>query len=143
MSGNKSLKKFKQVALDTNVFIYHYYEYSQLTDLADVVFINLAENKLKAVTSLITLIELLSFKAPEAEINELKNAFYSTPNLSVLAIEQDIAISAARIRREYKFRLPDSIQLATAVIGKVQAFITNDQRLKKFQELPIVSLNSQ
>jgi predicted nucleic acid-binding protein len=141
MSGNISLKNFKQVALDTNIFIYHFHEYPQLTDLADIVFTYLAENRLKAVTSLITLIELLSLKAPESVINELKNAFYSTPNLSVLTIEQNIAIEAARIRRGYGFRLPDSIQLATALIGKAQAFVTNDQRLKKFQQLPIVLLS--
>ncbi|MEX2028145.1 MAG: PIN domain-containing protein [Candidatus Curtissbacteria bacterium] len=143
MNGNINLKNFKQVALDTNIFIYHFHEYPKLTDLADVIFVNLADNKLKAVTSLITLIELLSFKTPEPAINELKNAFYSTPNLSVLTIEQDIAMEAARIRRVYGFRLPDSIQLATALIGKAQAFVTNDQQLKKFHQLPIVLLNSQ
>ena len=65
------------------------------------------------------------------------------PNLNIIDVDYKIALEAARIKREYKFRLPDSIQLATALIGKAQAFVTNDQRLKKFQELPIVMLSLQ
>lgn len=141
MNGIQSLKKFNLIALDTNIFIYHFHNYQRLSGLADEIFLDLAENKLKAVTSLITLVELLSLKAPEPEIHELKNAFYSAPNLSVLAFDQDSAIEAARIRREYKFRLPDSIQLATALIGKAEAFVTNDQRLTNFKKLPIVLLD--
>ena len=141
MNGNQNIKKFNFVALDTNIFIYHFHNYPKLTDLADEIFVDLAENKLKAITSLITLVELLSLKAPESEIHKLKNAFYSTPNLSVLTPEQDIAIETARIRREYRLRLPDSIQLATALIGKAQAFVTNDHRLANFKQLPIVLLD--
>lgn len=36
------------------------------------------------------------------------------------------------------FRLPDSIQLATAKLNKAKAFITNDERLKSFKELKVV-----
>ena len=53
----------------------------------------------------------------------------------------EIGEVAAEVRREYGFRLPDSIQLATALHSKSQAFVTNDRRLKKFKELPAILLS--
>ena len=55
-------------------------------------------------------------------------------------VDRTITVEAARIRREYGFRLPDSIQLATALFGKANALITNDERLKKFKELKVINL---
>lgn len=137
----KALREFKKVALDTNVFIYYYRQSPDFIFYADKVFTLLAENKLKAITSLLTLAELLSFKAPEGKIKELEDSFLGTPNLSIAPFDQVVAKDAARIRRVYNFRLPDAIQLATALRARVKVFITNDQRLSQFKELQIFSLS--
>ena len=139
--GTKALNKFKTFALDTNILIYHFHKYARFTELSDSLLIYLEKGKRRVTTSIITLIELLSFKATEEKIKELKEAFNTTPNLTVYAVEDDIAERAAQIRRNYNFRLPDAIQLATALHSKARAFITNDRRLKRFKELPIVLLS--
>lgn len=93
------------------------------------------------VTSILTLTELLSFKAPERMIKILEDEFSSIPNLSLREVNQEVAQEAARIRRKYGLKIVDSIQVATALIGRAQAFITNDDHLKSFKELKILSLS--
>ena len=83
---------------------------------------------------------MLSYKANEEAIERLKSDFLSTPNLTIVQVDMKISEDAARIRRKYGFRLPDAIQLATALDYKAQTFITNDKRLKVFKELPITLL---
>ena len=111
MNGNIRLRNLKLVALDTNIFIYYLHDYLGLTTLAGQIFKGLLNGRLKAVTSIITLVELLSLAAPESKIHALKEQFEIIPNLEVLSVEKSIAIEAAQIRREYKFRLPDSLQM--------------------------------
>ena len=93
------------------------------------------------VTSILTLTELLSLKAPEPMLKILQSEFFVIPKLKVREVDRTIAVEAAAIRREYNFKLPDAIQLATALSVKAKAFITNDQRLKSFKKLKIISLS--
>lgn len=92
------------------------------------------------ITSVLTLTELLSFKAPQHFIDLLEQELLFVPNLQMNEVTKAIAIEAAGIRREYRFRLADSIQLATAQEQKAEIFITNDQKLKQFKPLKILLL---
>lgn len=141
MSGSVNLKKYKLVGLDTNIFIYYFERHKRFGPLCKIIFDLLSGNKLTVVTNLISLTELLSVPSLPDKIEGLKDLYLSTPNLKNLELDQSVALEAARIRRKYNFRLPDSIQLATALHSKTQAFITNDRRLKRFKELPILLLS--
>lgn len=134
------IKNFKYVALDSNVFIYNLEQNSKFIHLTDVIFKGLITSKLASVTSIITLTEILSYPQTEAQAGKIIDDFFNTPNLTVLELNQKIAIKAAKIRRTYRFLIPDAVQLATAIECKVQTFITNDKRLKAFKELPIILL---
>lgn len=135
-----SLSSYKLIGLDTNIFIYHFHNNPQFIEKTDFVFELLEEKRLRAVTSIITIAELLAFTGPEKILKNIKESFLSTPNLIVSEVNQQLALKAASIRRNYKFALPDSIQLATALDSKAQTFVTNDKRLKIFKELPITLL---
>lgn len=128
-------------ALDTNIFIYYFQKNPQFGPTSSNLFRSFLLNKTKVVTSSISLTEVLSVKAPSPLIDSLKQEFLSIPFLSIITVNNDIAIEAARLRRDYEFSLPDSIQLATALHSKAKAFITNDERLKKFKELKVVLLS--
>lgn len=129
------------LGLDTNIFIYYFQQNEEFGLSVRLLFELLAKKKAKAVTSIITLTELLSLPASERDIEALTSHFLETPNLLIGEVNQTIGIEAARIRRVYKFRVPDAIQLATALFYKVDVFITNDQRLKSFSELNIELLS--
>lgn len=128
------------VGIDTNIFIYYYEQHPQFGFSAKSIFALLVQNKTKAVTSVITLIELFSLQAPLTNIDRLESFYLATPNLTTCEVSRTIAKKAAEIRRNYRFRLPDAIQLATAVLAKADIFITNDQKLQAFQEIKVVLL---
>ena len=128
------------VALDSNIFIYNLEGNSEFVKFTDSIFKKLLANKLKAVTSIVSLIEILSFQKTSNVAKQLTEDLFSTPNLEVFDVNQEIAVEAAKIRREYGFRLPDAIQLATAKCANTEIFITNDQKLKKFKLLKVILL---
>lgn len=131
----------KIIGIDTNIFIYYFQQNEDYGLLTKSIFQILANKKTTGVTSVITLIELLSLPANEQDIEVLKNHFLETPNLTIQEINQTIGIESARIRRKYGFRTPDAIQLAASLYRKVDVFLTNDQRLKIFKEIPITILS--
>src|SRR3989338_2485630 len=138
MSG---ISKYKFVALDSNIFIYHFENNPKFTAHTNVVFKKLIDGSIYAVTSVNSVIETLSFPLPDKVVREIEEAFKTTPNLNIAELNHEIAYEAASIRRRYKsFKLPDAVQLATALNCKAQTFITNDKRLKVFKELPITLL---
>lgn len=137
MSG---IGKYNLVALDSNVFIYHFEKHPEFAKHTYPIFEKLAKDQIKAVTSIISIIETLSFPASKKEVKNLLEAFIKAPNLETKEVDYEVAQKAAELRRTLGIRLPDSIQLATALTSGAKAFITNDQNLKKFKKLPIILL---
>lgn len=134
--------KNKLVSLDSNIFVYYFESNPEFGICVKEIFLLLEKNKLKAVTSVTTLIELLSRKElDDHQLDLLRERFSTVPNLQTFDINEELALEAARIRREYKFKMPDAIQLATAINQKAQAFITNDDGLKKFKEIKVLLLS--
>lgn len=136
------LKNLKLVALDSNVFIYYFEENPQFGEYSKKIFDALNANTLNGITSTVSLIELLSKKnLPESIAKQLEIDFFEIPHMAILEVDCAVATTAAKIRRKYGFRIPDSIQLATAKLAKAKAFISNDERLKQFKELKIILLS--
>lgn len=147
MSGKKGLKNLRKIsnnpriiALDTNIFTYYLNKQSSFYYQAEQIFRTIAHKQQQAVTSILTLTELLSFKASDLMLEKLEQELLLIPNLKIVDVDRSIGKEAARIRRQYGFRLPDCLQLATAKQAKAQAFITNDKKLKRFRELEVLLL---
>ncbi len=132
----------KIVFLDTNVFIYFFQYNPNFSADSKRIFQKITANKLRAVTSVLTLTELLSISAPELMVQKLLRLLLEIPNLEIVPISSDAAIEAARLRRQYGFSTPDSIQIAVALEKKVGRLITNDKQLKKCKELVVELLKS-
>lgn len=131
------------VGLDSNIFIYHFQRHPEFGPVAKKVIKAIAKKQDQGVTSIISLLELLSLDDDDVLINSLKMSYLGLSNIKTLNVDQEISLEAARIRRTYRFRTSDSIQLATALIYKADKFITNDQKLKKFTELKIELLSEE
>lgn len=138
MSGNGNIDL---VCLDTSLFIYFLEQNPKFYQTSEVYFSKLEKGTIKAVTTILSLTEILSYENLMIPEDKIIIEFFATPNLIVVEVNQAIAVEAARIRREYKFKLADSIQLATAKCARARAFITNDERLKKFKELKVILLS--
>lgn len=131
-------KRLKLVGLDTNIFIYYFQAHRFFGPKVKTWFEKFNNGEAKAVTSIISKSELLSYKRPEKTIDELRSQFDNVPNLKVYDVDDAVALKAAELRRKYGFRLPDAIQIATAIVAKAGAFLTNDGRLKKCREIKVV-----
>lgn len=137
----KALNNFQSVGLDTNIFVYYFNRESSFYPQTEQLFRDIATLNLPIFTSVITLAELLSFKAPQLMIDNLEQELLLVPKLTMVEVTHQVAKESARIRRDYKFRLSDAIQLATAKLNKTQVFISNDARLKQFKEIKVMLID--
>jgi predicted nucleic acid-binding protein len=100
----------------------------------------------KAVTSTITMTELLvqpHRDFDEQRVDEFYGLLSTYPNLDWIAANLEIADLAARIRAVHRLRTPDALQAATAVHTLATGLITNDpvfRRVKTFETLVLDQL---
>lgn len=117
------------MALDTCNFIYQWEANPRYSPLTDRVFSALQRSDFSAVTSTITMAELLVHPYREKDdlrANDLLGLLSTYPNLVWEPPDLAIAVRAAEIRALYRLQTPDAIQAATAIHFRATAFITND-----------------
>jgi predicted nucleic acid-binding protein len=140
------LRRHRKIALDTSVFIYQFEANPRYLPLTDPIFAWLESRDSPAVTSTITMTELLVQPYRDSDRRRVRQfyALLSTyPNLEWIAPSLEIADIAARLRAVHRLRTPDALQAATAVYAQVTGLITNDsvfQRVDAFETLMLDSL---
>ena len=137
------LRRHRRVALDTSIFIYQLEANPRYVELTDPIFKWLGAADHTAITSTITLTELLvpaCRAGGEEQVSEFYALLTTYPNLEWSAPTLDIADIAARIRAEHRMRTPDALQAATAIYRRVTAFITNDPVFERVAELEVLTL---
>jgi predicted nucleic acid-binding protein len=131
----------RRIALDTSVFIYQLAANHRYVQMTDAVFKWLERPNHSAVTSTITMTELLVQPyrdGSEHRVNESYALLATYPNLEWRAPDLDIADMAAQLRAVHRLRTPDALQAATAIQAQATGFITNDsgfERLHLFETL--------
>ena len=112
-------------------------------ELVNPIFVWLEGSKGQAVTSTITLLELLVQPYKLSDIDRV-NRFYALlstyPNLEWIAPTLEIADRAAQIRAEYGLRTPDAVQAATALACEATGFISNDTAFQSLTGLDVTIL---
>ena len=112
-------------------------------ELVNPIFVWLEGSKGQAVTSTITLLELLVQPYKLSDIDRV-NRFYALlstyPNLEWIAPTLEIADRAAQIRAEYGLRTPDAVQAATALACEATGFISNDTAFQRLTGLGVTIL---
>jgi len=137
------LGKYRTVGIDTVAFIYHFEENKKYLPFTEVLFRMVETGRIKGITSTITLMEILvkpKMDGNREAVEEYKFILQTFPNLEVKSIDAEIAEKAAEIRAKYKLKPPDALQIATSLINKAEAFITNDMELKNVRELEIIKM---
>jgi predicted nucleic acid-binding protein len=149
MNGNslkfrRVVERHRIVGLDTAPLIYFIEDVAPYADLIAPVFTLLENRHLRVVTSTITLAEILTKPLAEKKfdlIDEIKFTLKSFSTLSIVAIDERLAEAAALVRARYTVRLPDALQIASAIQGEATLFLTNDKRVKKVDALEVVVLS--
>jgi predicted nucleic acid-binding protein len=121
------------------VFIYQLEANVRYLGLTDLLFSWVEQVGRTAVTSTITMTELLvsSYRdGDEHRVDEFYGLLSTYPNLRWIAADLRTADVAARLRAAYRLRTPDALQAATAIHGQATGFVTNDpvfQRVVEFE----------
>jgi predicted nucleic acid-binding protein len=137
------VEKHKIVGLDTAPLIYFIEDVAPYADLVEPIFRLLESGRTTAVTSTITLAEVLTKPLSDKNlqlVDEIKFTLKSLSTLSLIPVGEAIAEAAALIRARYTLRLPDALQVASAIQGGATLFITNDGRFKKVEGIETVVL---
>jgi predicted nucleic acid-binding protein len=139
------LTNYKVLGIDTSPFIYHFQGEAPYSKVTTDLFNAVEKGMVRAVTSVITLLEVLV--KPISEGNLMAAEEYSTllrtfPNLKLRIIDDAVASRAASLRASYGIRVPDALQLGVAIEEGAKAFVTNDERLRKVADIQVLTLKS-
>ena len=126
------------VAIDTNCFIYFFEGDDQRSEyLARELFEPMARGQRQGVASVLALSELLAYPyqlGRDDRAHELRAAMVAMPGLAIRDVDTDVADRAASLRSLLRLRLPDAIQVATALESGADAFLTNDRELLRAEQ---------
>ena len=143
-SFKQILSGYRKVAIDSMCFIYHFEGNKLYGEIVKQIFLQLQKDKLTAVTSTLTLAEILSYEKLQKDrilFEETKTRLRQTPNLEIIPVDGVISEIAAILKYKYSIALPDAIQVATGVASGQEVFITNDRGLQKIKEIKVVIID--
>lgn len=133
-----------KIGLDTSVFIYQLEANPKYLELTDAVFAWLEGPKGSAVTSVITMLELLvqPYRTSDRDrVNHFYALLSTFPRLEWAEVNLEIADRAARLRAEHSLRTPDALQAASAIARGATGFISNEATFRRVSELDAVILD--
>jgi predicted nucleic acid-binding protein len=128
------LRRHRRIAIDTSVFVYQMEAHPRYDGLTASIFGWLESPRHSAVTSTITMTEILV--KPYVNRNERLVRLYFNllavfPGLDWNAPTLSTAALAARLRAEHNMRTPDALLAATALESEATGLVTNDAIFKR------------
>jgi predicted nucleic acid-binding protein len=117
------------VLVDTNPIIY-VFEGNPLAAQFKGVFADIESGRIQAIVTPITIAEIVCgpMKAGnEALAERYRYALCAGSGWALREIDADIAMLAARLRLQHRIKLPDALQLATAVHEGCHSLLTYDR----------------
>lgn len=140
----RRLAQLHHVGLDTMVFIYHLEDHPRYAPLTTALFSRVESGALRAVTAVVTLIELLVKPLRDGRPQvaaEYEALLCSFPNLQILPVDSGLARVTADLRAQRGLKVPDALQLAAARSAGAEAWVTNDRGFLGASALPVLLLD--
>ena len=134
----------QRICLDTAPIIYFIEQHSRYWNLVRPIFIEIDSGNIEAITSTITLLEVLvhPFRTGKEDLVEkYREILLASEGLTTIEIFHEISEMAAKIRAKYSIKTPDAIQVAVGVRHRASKFITNDPNLRKLSEIKVCVLD--
>ena len=127
------------VLVDSAPIIYTLESHPKFADRFRPLFARQERGEIAFAVSTVTIAEVLTgpFGSSEETLARRYRAVLESWN--VVPLTSDIAESAARLRAQYRLRLPDAIQLASALAINAHALVTHDRDFGKVRGLRILS----
>jgi predicted nucleic acid-binding protein len=143
MKLSDALQGVNKVFLDTSPVVYYVEAVPAFAEVAKGIFTLIGEGQMQGVVSPVTLAECVTLPIRLGQV-ELRQRFTdlltATEGILLVNIDAVIAQEAAELRIQYGLKLPDALQVATAIAAGCEAFLTNDVALKRVKELRILTM---
>ena len=144
MTLSQDLSQLNSVFFDTAPSIYYTEAHPQFGPLSKEAVEAFQSGGITAYSSVITLSEVLA-KPYEMVKESLARTFADFllrgRNFHLIEISREIAQRAGRLRGKYPaLKVLDSIQVASALSIRAEAFLTNDGKLKQVREIKVLVL---
>ncbi len=139
-----ALKNVSVLAFDTAPIIYFVEANPTYDALVTTIFERVERGNLTGITSVISLCEVPvhPIRNKNADLQKrYREILQNSPNFHTEQINSSIAETAARLRAQYNLRTPDALQIATALENGCDAFLCNDNDLKRVTDLKILILD--
>jgi predicted nucleic acid-binding protein len=140
---SEALGKHQRIALDSKVLLYYFEAHPEYGPLSRTVMRAVADG-LMAVAPVLTLMDALvmPYRLKNHELAEQHLVCLTTfPNLSLIAIDREIAGRAALLRAHHPIlRAPDALTIACGLAHNATLFVTNDSRHLQLPEMPVLNL---
>lgn len=144
MKISDALSGVRRLCIETAPFIYFVERNPAYVAKARAVFQVVDAGIIQAITSTITLTEVLN-KPIQAGNQQIENAYRTlllkTTHLEMVSVTVDVAEQAAHLRAAYNLRTPDALQLATGMVSGCDSFLTNDRQLHRVREIRVLVLD--
>lgn len=144
MKIDEALRNVTRLFLDTAPIIYFVERNPRYLHLVDEIFQRIDRSTPSAVTFPITLSECLvvPFRLGNTTLQkDFEDLIVIGQGVTFIQIEESNARRAAQLRAVYNISLADAFQIASALTGACNGFLTNDRSLKRVQELPVLVLD--
>lgn len=138
------MTEFRRIFVDTSPYIYYLEKSPQYGNKVKTFFISNYNLGKEFVTSTITIEEyaIAPYRENNARLMSDFDMFIEDTGTDILDITKAIAQKAAEIRAHYNgFKAMDALQLAAALIGRCDLFLTNDKQLKRFKEITVMTVD--
>ena len=133
------LQLHSTVVVDTAPFIYILESHPQFADQFAGLFEAAAAGKLTIALSTITLAEVLIGPLKAGQTALAKRYEKALSAYTLISVTPSIAALAAQLRTQYRLKLPDAIQLATALDAGAAAFVTHDSDFSQVTGMTILT----
>ena len=127
-----------KVLVDSAPLIYFLQDHPEFAPRFAGLFEAEAAGQLGIVLSTITVAEILAGPFKQGQTALAKRYEKALSGYELVPVNVEIAVSAARLRARYALKLPDALQLATALEVGAQALVTHDRDFAKVEGLLIL-----
>jgi predicted nucleic acid-binding protein len=133
-----SLPSGALLLIDSAPIIYVLEGHSKFAKRFDQLFVRHALGEFELAVTTVTLSEVLSGPLSAGEEVLAKRYRAVLEAWRVVDLTCDVAESAARVRAKYRLKLPDAIQVASALTINAHALVTHDRDFAKVRGLTIL-----
>lgn len=139
-----ALTDVSRLYIETAPLIYYVEAHPDYIARMDTIIDAVENQPIRAFSSVITLTEVLTqpLKTGNRILEqEYRDILVNSGGYQLIPTSVRVAESAADLRARYNLRTPDALHIASAILARCDAFLTNDSGIRRVSELTVLVLD--